>query len=591
MARGGFSATVGLFVMAGALGGCLGGPATVLDDPDPLAGLPVWPGEYNFAKNFSQVLSPGPLPLAKVSSALITSTLDGADIPMSLWRPDVASDVKTPIIVWASPYWPADLVSAASESRMIRLKDNFVAHGYTVVALPVRGTSNHGGCMDLMGPKERHDLDQAITWLATQDWSNGKVALIGGSYDGSTPWELTAVGNDHVATIVPISGVPDIYELMFRNGTAETRGPLLLNALYYEYFATEGRDPAKIVQGAVCPESWTGFGASLYSGATGAEDPAGWWAERNSKPGTEKNWRGSVLLVQGLQDWNVDPALNIPWVQSLADHGITVHQWLGQWSHQAPDSNCRNDRAFHNNCRWDWAEYLLYWFDYWLKGDTSIDLGPAVQVQRSDGAWRTEAEWPPTDANWTTLELSASPNRLVANGEGKEGTSLLLPNPTAATSVGGLVGAPGAYVDYSTGPLPEGIHISGLPQVHIKVEPQGPGGTLAAWLYKRGSDGVLHRLGWTAINLAFADGTRDMHPVVPSQPLVARMEIQPMDAKVGAGAELVLRLWQYPPEDRFANTPPSQIEVFAGGGVSLVRLPLIERDGSTTFEPPYPPRE
>jgi hypothetical protein len=103
------------------------------------------------------------------------------------------------------------------------------------VQLAVRGTGTAGGCMDLLGPSEVHDLDQAVTWLAEQPWSNGNVALIGTSYDGSTPWEMAATGNPAVKTIVPISGLPDVYDLMFHNGSAEVRGTVMHDGVYWNY--------------------------------------------------------------------------------------------------------------------------------------------------------------------------------------------------------------------------------------------------------------------------------------------------------------------------------------------------------------------
>jgi hypothetical protein len=118
--------------------------------------------------------------------------------------------------------------------------------------------------------------------------------------------------------------------------------------------------------------------------------------------------------------------------------------------------------------------------------------------------------------------------------------------------------------------------------------PEGPGCTLAAWLYLRDADGQMERIGWTAMNLLFADGGREATPVVPGEPLVARMQIQPMDALVPAGSELVLRIWQYPPNDRRVSPIATPIELQWGSGRSLLELPLVVRDGSTGFAPPFP---
>lgn len=586
-------AAVGLIVsalLATGLAGCLGETPLAAGGIAPV-GLPVVAGSYNFTKNFSQVLQTGAYGILPIELALLQSDLDDADIPIGIFRPDVPEDVKVPIIVHASPYFAPDLASEGNQNRMARMRENFVQHGYPVVELPVRGTANAGGCMDLMGRKERHDLDQAITWLATQPWSNGNVGLIGVSYDGSTPFEMAATQNPHVKTIVPVSGLPDIYDLMFRNGTAETRGPIALNLLYYNYWMTTGRDLDHQLSGVVCPESWTGFGAALWAGGTGAKDPGGWWEERNSRPAIESTYEGSILFVQGLQDWNVDPALTIPWIQRLADQGIDVHQVLGQWPHAWPDSACRNDKPLHPACRWDWAELTLRWFDRWLKEDSTIDVGPAVQVQRQDGVWRTESSWPPHDAMPMRLELTTA--GLVAEGASAPGSSKLAPNPNGAMSTnvpGSPVGVPSPasfYRDF-TYSVREDIHIAGLPKVHVTVVPDGPGGTLAAWLYRRDADGEMHRIGWTAMNLAFADGTTEMTPVVPGEELLARMQIQPLDAFVPAGSQLVLRMWQYPPPDRMANAPPATMQIVWGDGKSTLELPVIERDGSTDFTVPVP---
>ena len=87
--------------------------------------------------------------------------------------------------------------------------------------LQVLGRSNH--CMDLMGTAEQLGNDAAVRWLGEQNWSNGNVGLIGKSYDGSTPWQAAMFGNEHdyLKTIVPISGLIGVKELMWRNGSSE----------------------------------------------------------------------------------------------------------------------------------------------------------------------------------------------------------------------------------------------------------------------------------------------------------------------------------------------------------------------------------
>ena len=69
-----------------------------------------------------------------------------------------------------------------------------------------------------MGNAEQLGNDAAVRWLAEQNWSNGNVGLIGKSYDGSTPWQAAMFGNEHdyLKTIVPISGLIGVKELMWK---------------------------------------------------------------------------------------------------------------------------------------------------------------------------------------------------------------------------------------------------------------------------------------------------------------------------------------------------------------------------------------
>ena len=107
-----------------------------------------------------------------------------------------------------------------------------------------------------------------------------------------------------------------------------------------------------------CPDFVEGNAASVQSGITGKMDSYGYWAERRLRPMVERNYRGSVLLIQGLQDWNVRPGHTIPWTVSLRDKGIVVKELLGQWPHAHPDNAFIGAHA-----RWDFADMALAWFD------------------------------------------------------------------------------------------------------------------------------------------------------------------------------------------------------------------------------------
>ena len=46
------------------------------------------------------------------------------------------------------------------------------------------------------------DGDDTLNWLAGQEWSNGRVGMIGGSYLGYVQWCAAASGNPHLQALV-----------------------------------------------------------------------------------------------------------------------------------------------------------------------------------------------------------------------------------------------------------------------------------------------------------------------------------------------------------------------------------------------------
>jgi predicted acyl esterase len=147
---------------------------------------------------------------------------------------------------------------------------------------------------------------------------------------------------------------------------------------------------------------------------------------------------------------------------------------------------------------------------------------------------------------------------------------------------------PGYVADFTTPPLTEDLLLSGLPRLHVTVTPMGASGHVAAWLYD--VDGETERLvGWTQMNLMFADGTEEPKQFSPNQPLLAKMEFQPLDARLGAGHQLKVRVWQYAEADRLPTLPPEAIYLNIGGNVqSTLELPIIERGPEAYFQPPMP---
>lgn len=574
-----------LALLAGsALAGCLA-PAQPLGN----SALPGWiPRDvvWNITGDYSVPLEEGLLGVLPVEKLTFPS-FDGTRISAAVLRPDVPEGVKVPVVLDIGPYFGDSIEVFGNRSR-----DLFVKHGFAYGHVAVRGTSSSGGCMEFFSLDEQKDMDATVTHFGTLPWSNGNVGLFGGSYDGTTQWMAAMFGNPHLKTIVPLAALTSIYDHQMRNGTSWGGGPIF-EAIYWEFgFDTMSRTPEDKVANAACPEAYRGMAAGPYSTVTGDFDGvgplAGYWQERDFTERIRQNYRGSVFLVHGLEDWRVPPSMAFPFVTELQQQGIEVKVLLGQWWHDSPDRASR-----HDSVRWDFAEVLLRWLDKQLY-ERPQPTGPVVDVEDDLGHWRTEATWPPADAGWTQLYLGDGKLEREPTADGER----VLEDPVNAA---GLLRM-GSPLEYraSLGRVPKELRFAGMPTLHATFVPLSPeGGRVYAELVDVGWYGDAKVVGHAVMDLRYHAGGHERQQLTPGQPVLAKMQFFPLDVVIPPGHELVLRIvggnGYAPQRDRFAeldsfvpSPTPLPITLQWGGDKSTLVLPEIVRDVGTGKYPGQP---
>lgn len=512
-----------------------------------------------------------------------------------------------PIIADIGPYFGDTLLNGQVPNVVSPgYVENFVPHGFAFAAVSVRGTGQSGGCMDYMGELEQHDIDEAITWLGMQHWSNGNVGLIGKSYDGATPWTAAATGNPNLKTIVPIVGIPSVMDASIRYGQS---GLLTYmgggnHHLYWSNSLTPhdgGLKPGR----AYCPDIGEAMADGELALLTGQQSFTGWYEARHWKPDIVENYRGSVLVAHGLHDHSAHGV--IPWVDTLNQSGNPVKHIYYQGAHVHPNQVYRPGEPYMGAdplgrwARWDWAEILLHWFDRWLNEDPSVDTGPAVQVQDDKLRWRNEQAYPPRDAEpmeWfptTAGGLDAAPGDpfsvplLPANTFCEIRPCHWPELRTCAPHVVDPSETSSLAADFRSAPLEEPLRIAGLPTFYAPVTAGGPTGLIGAWLFDLAENGTEKRIGWGSHNLWYAKDPQDPGPLVPGETIDVELEFLPMDAYVPAGHSIQLRVWQCEAALFYQVQPGSPIVVgFGQGADTRLKLPVIERDASAFFEPPMP---
>jgi putative CocE/NonD family hydrolase len=541
----------------------------------------------------SRVTQKGPFAIGETGVVELDSAVDGKKIQVAYVRPAAPAGYRSPVIVEAGSYFEADLKDVDPTTCSDFLVQNYVQHGYTVAFVPSRGAGGTDSCADLFGAKEVADLSQAITWLGSQPWSNGNVGMTGLSYHGSTPWDVASTGNPHLKTIVPGSGVHSLWDLVFYRGRNDWRWWFFVPG-YYDYYGlafsnpATGRDPDRYAAAANCDTHTPGMQASVESYETGEYDSLGYFAERDHDQAILEKYRGSVMVVQGLQDFNVDPAHQYPFVNQLEDRGVYVKHLLGQWNHAWPDGDV--------GARGDYADILLRWWDRWLKEDHSVKTGPRAEVQDSDLKWRAEDAWPPKQTTSRTLYLSAD-KTLSEQPKAEKATATLGPG-----SRNRYVFLSGAGEDYNDLPIDHAcalcatftydvkggdLRLVGFPTLSLKLVPRGSAGHVSAYAFRVDADGAWHFLGWGASDLRFPHGETKAQPVTAGTPIDMDLPLQPLDAVVHAGEQIMLVLDQGN-ADHMPGVPFFPVDLEYGAGQGVLRFEQGSPKADAFFTPPAP---
>jgi X-Pro dipeptidyl-peptidase len=366
----------------------------------------------------------------------------------------------------------------------------FLPRGYAVAQVDSIGSGGSTGCPTIGDRNETLGVKAAVDWLTGDakgwdesgnpiraDWSIGRVALQGISYNGTLPNQVATTGAKGLKTIVPIAAISSWYDYYRAGGGVVAPG------------GYQGEDTdvmSKVIYTRADKEICKPVIADLAARQDRVSgDYSNYWAARDFLVNA-KNVRVPVFLVHGLNDWNVKTKQFAQWWEALQGQ-VPTKLWL----HQAGHSNPFNLRME------EWLRQLHHWYDHWLYGiENGIMREPRVDVEQADFSWKTQNAWPARGTRDVTLHLNSGPG-----GEAQPGTL-----STAATSrvvqsmtdQGRTVNA-NILVDneteasenrlaYLTPELSKDVHLNGTPMISVKASLEGTSPYLTALLVDYGTD-------------------------------------------------------------------------------------------------------
>jgi X-Pro dipeptidyl-peptidase len=448
-------------------------------------------------------------------------TVGGAEINVEVMRP--ADNPHAPVILTYSPY---NTLSETTTPNLASddLGQRYVPRGYARAVADVLGTRNSSGCWDYGGADEQQSGVDLVNFLAAQPWSNGKVAMIGGSYDGTTATMVAARGEDvpGLVAIVPIAGISRWYGYAYGDGVR-----YFLNS---ERPTDEGIDTPLAFDFGLARTPPTDpsdpfFGDKLASRANPCEsvqhtiqgydrtpDYDSFWLERDYRKDAA-NIRAAALVAHGWQDYNVKQEEGVGLYRALTSTPFKrLYMW--QAGHSTPGAP-------------NWQPLLDRFFDHTLLGaDNGVDSEPPVITEGRSAAsgstgFRSEAAWPPPGTRPTTVRLTGGSFTDMASTTEEQSTRM----PDAEAS----------WL-FSTGePLAANTRMTGSARLRLTLTVDRDHAHLTPLLVDVAPDGTTKTVSRGFLNLQYLGGLARAEPIPPGEPIKATVTFKPQDQTFEAG--------------------------------------------------------
>ena len=483
-----------------------------------------------------------------------------------------------PTVLVLSPYNSLYQPVAGAPHTLTRAEQTyFPPRGYAYAQFDVVGTRESGGCYDYGGIRERRTGAAVIDALGTQDWSNGKVGMVGGSYDGTTQIAAAIEQPEHLAAIIPQVAIDRWYDYAYGGGIR-----YFLNS---EDPSDEGFDtPFAFDFGFALIPPTSDDAASVDVLATRIQpcdrllhteraydpDPVydEFWDERDYRRLAHRV-EAPVFLEGGWLDHNVKHWDTTQFFEALPDDH-PKKMVIGQWAHSGNQFD-------------DAVDLRHAWFDYWLLGiDTGIMDLPPVDTQLSTGDRLQEADWPPPGTKNVQVALvdEPGPRRLALEGGGEASYRDFDKRLTEDEALEGM--CEGRCLVYVTEPLTDTIRISGQPTLRLRATSDAPSTHYTPALFSEAPDGTRSVISRGFLNTRNRNGLDKSDELPADKSYVAPAPIWDVDYLVPAGHRIGVTVqsanvaWALPEDDSEATNTLTM------GGSSWLELPLSQ--GAASLE-------
>ncbi len=332
---------------------------------------------------------------------------DGVRLCTNIFRP--ALQGRFPTVLQRTPYRKSAQVTPSIQA--------FLDRGYAVVTQDVRGRYDSEGEFRQVVQEERDGAD-TITWITRQAWSDGRVAMFGGSYVGIAQWRAALSGHPALKAIAPaVSGGDEYFDRYYSRGGAFR----LAHRLRWiaENFKPSNRpvvDFQKMVTFLPLKNAdrfVAGRTLDFYQEAMAHPAYDGYWRALSTLR-RASGVRAAALIEGGWYD--VFLPSDIAMWKALRASGRPARLIIGPWGH---NQNPRMPEAdFGPSSVLPLRRLEADWFDAWLRQSTPPAPSGVLYFLMGAGEWLESGTWPPAGVEpqeWF-LASEGSANSLAGDG-------------------------------------------------------------------------------------------------------------------------------------------------------------------------------
>jgi uncharacterized protein len=391
-----------------------------------------------------------------------------------------------PILLTRTPYDATGLTTHSPSTHLGPILEGYdnatdviVEDGYIRVVQDIRGKYGSEGDYVMNrpphGPLNPTPVDHSTDTYDTIDWlvknvpeSNGRVGILGISYDGFLP--LMALVNPHPAlkVSVPMNPMVDGWrgDDWFHNGAFRQQGIVYI----YEQEATRSNTAHWMFSQYDDYDMFMQAGSAGELGKRYGMDQIGFWRKLEEHPSYDAWWQGQAMdkilaaqplkvptmLVHGL--WDQEDIYGAPAVYKAIKPKDTgndmVYLVMGPWYHgqEIVEGSALGELRWGSNTALYFRQHILRPFlaQYLIEGAPKADVAPVTAFESGTNTWLRLPAWPAGCPNG----CSVKPTPLYFNS----GLKLSFSAPKANDA---------AYAEYVSDPakpvpfLPRPVHLEG----------------------------------------------------------------------------------------------------------------------------------